>query len=107
MVSTHHNMRDLAVLRTGYIVSYHATLGSEKLTIFAILHDLLIKLHALYTSVSWDFPIPRGAEVLVIVLLTRTSRYGFRTNWYTFTILSNKVEITTMSATQKGWTYHS
>ena len=107
MVSTHHNMRDFAVLGTGYIVSYHANLGPEKLTIFAILLHLLIKLHTLYTSVSWDFPIPRRTEVLGIVLLTRTSRYRFRTNWYTFTILSNKVEITTMSATPKGWTYHS
>ena len=78
-----------------------------KLTIFAILHDLLIKLHALHTSVSWDLPIPRRAEVLVIVLLTRTSRYRFRTDWYTFTILSNKVEITRMSATLIVLTYHS
>ena len=76
--------------------------STGKLTIFAILHDLLIKFHSLHTSVSRDLPIPRRTEVLVTVLLASTSRHRFRTNWYTFTILFNKVEITSTSATPKG-----
>jgi hypothetical protein len=100
-------MRNFAILRTRYTVSYHSKFEREKLTILAILHDFLIKLDSLYTSISRNLPISGRTKVLVIILLTRTSRYRFRTNWYTFTILSNKVEITRTSAAPKGWTYHS
>lgn len=100
-------MRNFAILRTRYTVSYHAKLEREKLTIFAILHDFLIKLDSLYTPISRDLPISGRTKVLVIILLTRTSRYRLRTNWYTFTILSNKVEVTSTSASSLGDAYHS
>jgi hypothetical protein len=100
-------MGDFAILGAGYTVSWIAGSRLWKLTIFAILHNLLIKLDSLHTSITRDLPISRRTKILIIILLTRTSRYRFRTNWYTFTILSNKVEVTATSASSVGDTYHS
>lgn len=102
-------MRDFAVLRTSYILS--ATVPDQlisQLTIRTILHNLLIELDTLNTPIPRNLPIPRRTKVLIIVLLASTSWYRFRTDWHTFTILSNEVEITDTSATSKNeTTYHS
>jgi hypothetical protein len=79
----------------------------DKLTIGTILHDLLIKFHSLNTTITRDLPISRRTKVLVTILLARTGWYRFRTNWNTFTILSNKVKVTRASAISLEDTYHS